>query len=270
MIALWWALCLLAIFMIGVTKSGFGSGIGLMIVPMTALAMPHVFPQRGEQAALGLLLPLLIAGDMIAVWQYRHLFSLKIVKKLLPGTVVGLLLGGLLLWWFHNRPPALAALLIRLEIGCESVILVSLHWWRTWRRGPVTEPHQPKPWQNHVTGAFAAASSTLAHAAGPIITLYLLPQGIGRDLFIGTGAIYFFIVNTCKLPVYWFGGQFKHASPLFAAGFLPLVIAGACFGWWLKNHINDKLFSKIVYCLTFGLGWYLLIDAAAKLTSRLH
>src|SRR5260221_280413 len=82
----------------------------------------------------------------------------------------------------------------------------------------------PKSWQDHFTGAFAAASSTLAHAAGPIISLYLLPMGIGRDLFIGTGAIYFFIVNTAKLPVYWAGGQFKHASPLFAASFLPVVV----------------------------------------------
>jgi uncharacterized membrane protein YfcA len=154
-----------------------------------------------------------------------------------------------------------------MEIGLESVILVGLHWWRTWWRGTTVEPHVPKRWQDHVAGSFAGASSTLAHAAGPIITLYLLPQGIGRDLFIGTGAIYFFLVNSAKLPVYWAGGQFKHASPAFAATFLPLVIAGACFGWWLKNHINDKTFSKIVYCLTFGLGWYLLIDAATRLAS---
>ena len=45
-----------------------------MIVPMTALAMAHI-PGKDEKAALGLLLPLLIAGDLIAVWQYRHLFN---------------------------------------------------------------------------------------------------------------------------------------------------------------------------------------------------
>ena len=132
MYVLWWSLALFAIFLIGVTKSGFGSGVGLMIVPMTAIAMTHI-PGRGEQSALGLLLPLLIVGDVLAAWQYRHVFSLKIVKKLLPGTIVGLILGGLVLWWFHNRPPALAALLIRLEIGLESVLLVGLHWWRTSR-----------------------------------------------------------------------------------------------------------------------------------------
>ena len=71
-----WSIVFLAVFLIGVTKSGFGSGVGLMIVPMTAIAMGYI-PGRGSEAALGLLLPLLIAGDLIAVWQYRRLFFSK-------------------------------------------------------------------------------------------------------------------------------------------------------------------------------------------------
>ena len=52
----WWFIVFLAVFLIGVTKSGFGSGVGLMVVPMTAIAMGHI-PGRGSEAALGLLLP---------------------------------------------------------------------------------------------------------------------------------------------------------------------------------------------------------------------
>src|SRR5208282_945014 len=121
----WWCIVFCAIAFIGVTKSGFGSGVGLMIVPMTAIAMGHI-PGWGSEAALGLLLPLLIAGDLIAVWQYFRLFFPKVkvaqaalvtaggggpaaddapprpddlhiqargvIWKLLPGTVVGVLL----------------------------------------------------------------------------------------------------------------------------------------------------------------------------------
>jgi len=93
---------LLGVTLIGVTKSGFGSGVGLMIVPMMTIACAHV-PALGEKATLPLMLPLLILGDLIAVWQYRHLFSLNIVKKLLPGTVVGVVIGGLLLRWLENQ-----------------------------------------------------------------------------------------------------------------------------------------------------------------------
>lgn len=258
----WWAVALAAIFLIGMTKSGFGSGVGLMVVPMMTLAMPHIMPER-QRGTLGLVLPLLVAGDLLAVYQYRKLFSREIIRRLMRGTIMGLIAGGLLLAWFHNRPPSMATLLIRLEIGAEAVILVSLNWWRAFRGN--RQKYQPAAWKDDAVGAFAATSSTLAHAAGPIISLYLLPQQLGRDLFVGTSAIYFFIVNTAKLPVYWYGNLFKEASPVFTFRFLPVVFTGALFGWWVKSRINDRLFSTIVYTVTFVLGWYLLLDAGYKL-----
>jgi uncharacterized membrane protein YfcA len=263
----WWAVALAAIFLIGMTKSGFGSGVGLMVVPMMALAMPHILPERGARATLGLVLPLLVAGDILAVYQYRRLFSLSIIRRLMRGTLAGLVLGGLALAWFRNHPPELAAILIRLEIGCEAVILVSLHWWRL-ARNDGASPYRSAVWKDDAVGAFAATSSTLAHAAGPIITLYLLPQQLGRDVFVGTSAVYFFIVNTAKLPVYWAGNQFANASPLYSLRFLPVVILGAIFGWWVKGRISDRLFSQIVYGVSFALGIYLLIDSALQLANR--
>ena len=268
MLFFWWAIAFLAIFLIGMTKSGFGSGVGLMVVPMMALAMPHILPERGERATLGLVLPLLVAGDLIAVYQYRRLFSRQIILRLMRGTILGLIIGGLLLAWFHNKPPATATLLIRLEIGAEAVVLVGLNWWRTLSGGSTI--YTPAVWKDDTVGTLAAASSTLAHAAGPIITLYLLPQKLGRDIFVGTSAIYFFIVNTAKLPVYWYGGLFADASPLFGSRFLPIVILGAVSGWWIKSRISDLLFSRLVYTITFALGWYLLIDAGLKLFQRNH
>src|SRR5215217_122743 len=97
----WWTLVALAIFLIGVTKSGFGSGAGLMIVPMTAIAMRHLPP--GAEAALPLLLPLLIAGDLIAIAQYRRAFAWPIIRRLLPGTVLGIVAGTLMLRWFASN-----------------------------------------------------------------------------------------------------------------------------------------------------------------------
>jgi len=252
---IWWFIVCLAVFLIGVTKSGFGSGVGLMIVPMTAIALKHC--GQGSQAALGLLLPLLVVGDFIAIWQYRRLFSLNIVKHLLPGTLVGLIIGGWLLYWCHSQKDLVAAL-IRIEIGCESIGLVSLAWWRQWRG--MQKSLMPEPWRSHATGAFAAASSTLAHAAGPIVAMYLLPLNPDRQLFVGTTAIYFFIVNSAKLPVYWQAGVFKDSNWWFTLKAFPLVFAGAIFGLWINKRINDKLFTKLVYIITFLLGWYILYD----------
>ena len=269
MVQFWWGLVILAIFFIGVTKSGFGSGMGLMIVPMSMIAMDHLpasFPDRGE-AALPLLLPLLIAGDVLAVWQYRGRFRqfLPTLKRLLPGTIAGVALGGLLLAWFNRQNQRLAAAVINMEIGFESVLLVSLAWYRIWRSKGELPPYRPSTAKSAAVGAFAGASSTLAHAAGPIIALHLLPQRLTRAVFVGTCALYFFILNSSKLPVYQQAGLFEKVSPAFALRFAPLVLAGAVFGYWINGKMNDELFSKVVYAITFALGWYILIRGALML-----
>jgi hypothetical protein len=270
MISPWWLIVCLAIFGIGVTKSGFGAGVGLMLVPMIALAMPHI-PGRGYHPgdALGLMLPLLVAGDLLAVWQYRHLFSLDIVKKLLPGSGVGVVLGGVLLFCLKRAgSERVGAALVQMEIGFESVFLVGLHWYRLWRGKAKRVMREPA--RSHLTGGFAAVSSTLAHGAGPIVSLYLLPLDLSRQLFVGTCAIYFFILNMAKLPVFYVIGEFDHASLPFSLQFLPLVVAGAILGLWLNTRISDKWFSRIVYCVTFLLGWYILYTAIGDLVAATH
>jgi uncharacterized membrane protein YfcA len=260
---IWWGIVFLAVFLIGVTKSGFGGGVGLMIVPMTAISLGHV-PGRGSEAALGLLLPLLVVGDLIAVGQDRKYFAdaKGILWRLMPGTIVGVVLGGLLLWYVQKQANLVGSLM-RIEIGIESIALVGLHWWRQWRG--VQQRLWREPWRSGLTGGFAAVSSTLAHAAGPIISMYLLPLKLDRQFFVGCFAFYFFTLNTAKLPAYWASGQFAHAEFSFTARFLPLVVAGAIFGKWVNRHMSDRLFTKIVYIVTFALGWYILADGILNL-----
>src|SRR5262245_16808460 len=124
----WWLLAGLGILLIGVTKSGFGGAVGLFVVPLIALALGHI-PARGSEAALGLLLPLLVMGDLIAVYQYRRSFSWPTIRSLLPATAAGVVIGGLLLWWFHRQGPLVGSI-IRLEVGAECILLVAIHWWR--------------------------------------------------------------------------------------------------------------------------------------------
>ncbi len=297
-----WVVVCIGIALIGVTKSGFGAGVGLLNVPMIVLAMKYT--DRGSQAALGLMLPLLILGDLIAIWQYRRMFlphragqrqvlpqpevgeppshgpateepahpvevthtGPQLIKALIPGTVLGVVLGGLLLWWFHQYEQLVGAL-IRLEIGFECIILVGLHWWRQ-ARGMQTHL-MPEPWRSWLTGAFAGVSSTLAHAAGPIIAMYLLPLKLERQLFVGTCALYFFLLNTAKLPAYYASGMFADAELPFTIQFAPLVIGGALLGWWVLRRLSDKLFSMIVYAVTFMLGWYLLVEGIMQLARQL-
>jgi uncharacterized membrane protein YfcA len=105
----------------------------------------------------------------------------------------------------------------------------------------------------------------LAHAAGPIIAMYLLPLRIDRQLFVGTSALYFFTLNAAKIFTYWLAGQFTNLTPMLAVEFLPLVVIGAIFGVWLNRRINERLFGTIVYVVTFGLGIYILVEGVHTL-----
>jgi hypothetical protein len=321
----WWAIVFLDIFLIGLTKSGFGSGVGIMIVPIMAIALGQI-PAQHSEAALGLLLPLLIAGDLFAVSQYwRLLFGRSgeahsqsrlsnvgqmsattqaaampdsasehqnllhvsdstvrstepppitvpqnararaVLLRLMPGTAVGVVLGGLLLWTLHKQVELVGALM-RIEIGLEAIFLVSLHWWRIYRGIP--QRLMPEPWRSHLTGAFSAVSSTLAHAAGPIIAMYMLPLRLDRRLYVATSAMFFFFLNTAKLPAYYASGQFAQAKISTTFLFLPLVVLGAIAGRLINRRLSDLWFTRIVYIVTFALGWYILADGILRLFGR--
>jgi 3-oxoacyl-[acyl-carrier protein] reductase len=266
---LWWSIVILAIFLIGLTKSGFGSGAGLMIAPMTTFAMSHI-PKYGTDAALGLLLPLLMAGDIIAMWQYRRLLSMKIVRRLLPGTIIGVVLGSLLLRWFVRHQKEVAEALVNIDIGFESVFLVLLHFYRVWRASGNLPPYIPRVWRSFLVGAFAGISSTIAHAAGPIISLHLLPQRLERGMFVGTCALYFFLMNALKLPAYYQVGLFEKISPQLALMFVPLVITGALVGYLVNRRINDRIFTNTLYVITFALGWYILAKGGIQLRGQIR
>ena len=261
----WWFFSLFTIMLIGVTKSGFGSGVGLMITPSLTLCAKHIMPGH-ENITMGLVLILLVFGDVLAIWQYRKMFDKAVIKRLLRGSILGLIIGGLLLKWFHAQTKDMASLLIRLEVGFESVFLVSLHWYRQLRK--TEKPYVSAQWKDDGIGFFAAASSTLAHAAGPIIALHLLPQKLGRDIFVGTCAVYFFLVNTSKIPVYWGANVFEGHAIRYAFYAAPLVLVGAFFGKWVKSKINDQVFTQVIYAATFILGIYLFSEASWILLHR--
>lgn len=256
-----WLIIAAAVTLVGLTKSGFGAGVGLIIVPITVIGMSYVPPEQRREP-LGLLLPLLIAGDLLALFQYRHLLDASLLKRLAVPTLVGVVIGGFALYGLHKlgeRSATLAATLIRLEIGLESVILVSIHYYTRWKRadGKV----MAEPGRSWLAGTYAAVSSTVAHAAGPVIGLYLLPLKLPRQAFVGTSAAYFFALNSLKLPAYYRAGQFDHLSWGLTLGLLPLVFFGAVLGRLMIKRINDKTFSQVVYVSTFAIGLYLVIDA---------
>ena len=71
--------------MIGFAKGGF-SGLGALLTPILALVLPVA-------SAVGVLLPMLMVGDVFAVYMYWKEWDLDLVKRMLPAGIVGALAG---------------------------------------------------------------------------------------------------------------------------------------------------------------------------------
>ena len=76
-------------FMIGIAKGGFG-GLGALLTPILALVLPVT-------SAVGVLLPMLMVGDVFAVYMYWKEWDLDLVRRMLPAGIVGALAGTFLL-----------------------------------------------------------------------------------------------------------------------------------------------------------------------------
>jgi len=80
-----WSLAITASFLLGISKSGL-KGIGIIIVTILALVF-------GSKASTGILMPLLVIGDVFAIIYYRRHVQWKYLFKLLPWMVIGVLIG---------------------------------------------------------------------------------------------------------------------------------------------------------------------------------
>jgi uncharacterized membrane protein YfcA len=100
----------------------------------------------------------------------------------------------------------------------------------------------------------------IAHAGGPPFQIYLIPQRLPRDLFVGTGVVFFALVNLIKVPPYLALGQLTLDSLLTSAVLFPLAIASTFAGVWLVRRVSGERFYDIVYVLLLLLGCKLVAD----------
>jgi uncharacterized protein len=225
-----------AALLVGVSKAGFGAGSGVIATPLVALTLP--VPQ-----AAALLLPVLIGADIFAVWHYRRSASVRDLRLLLPSALVGIAVGALT---FDLLAPHGRAL----EVGVGVLALAFVAWQLVRARVlRVLAGHPPSRLWGGVLGGLAGFTSTLAHVGGPPVAVYLLPRGLGRELFVGTAAWFFFIVNLVKLVPYGLLGLLSIDNLLVALLLLPLAYGGVALGVWLNRAVRERGFTLAIYAL---------------------
>jgi hypothetical protein len=222
-----WLLAALAALFIGLAKSGLPA-FGLLPVVL----MAEVFPAR---ESTGLVLPMLICGDIFAVLIYRRHAVWSHVRRLLLPAVVGIVLG----FAAMQRIPASV---FRPVIGWVVLAIVALHLFR--RLLPATFEKVPhKPWFAWLLGGWAGVTTMTANAAGPIATLYMLAVGLPKFEFVGTGAWFFFIVNLVKVPFSARLGLITPASLTLNLALLPVIAGAVLLGRKIVTHIPQRLFE---------------------------
>ena len=234
----------MAALLIGFMKAGFGGGVGMLATPLVVSVMP-------AKQAVGLMLPLLIATDIVALTHYWGKWSHRNVLTLLPGAFLGILLGGQLLG-------ILPDLYLKKTIGG---IACAFGLFGTYRNRFFQSGTTFKVRRSYgiLAGLVTGIISTLAHIGGVITTMYLLPQGLSNRAFVGTATAVFFLINLIKLGPYIQLGLLTGSNLQQDLYLLPAVVIGALVGIWANQRISRALFSKVVLVLVLATGVRLLI-----------
>jgi len=252
-LATWqWLAAAAAAVLVGLSKAGFGSGAATLAVPLMAAAL-------GPAMMLAVMLWVLIIGDVFSVIHYLDKHDRRNLLILVPGLLIGVATGYLVLGWFLRLRDG--EVWMNRLVGLSSVAFVGVQFYRGLRErrlGVESVPYTPRAWHGVGLGAFAGLTSTLAHAGGPIINLFLLPQKLEKEVFVGTVIKYFFIGNLVKLIPYFSQGLMTRQAAIVSLLLLPCVVLGTLSGVYLNRRFNDHVFRIVVYSLAFCIGLYLL------------
>jgi hypothetical protein len=232
-----------AVILMGLAKGGF-SGLGLLSLPLMALVVSPV------QAA-AIMLPLLIAQDVVTVWSYRREFDRRNLAMMMPGAMLGILAGYLLAARVSDAAVGLAVGVISIGFSLRRLLGASL----------ASAPAKPAALAPATFwGAISGFTSMIAHAGGPPFQIYVLPQRLPPAIYVGTNAIFFAAMNLIKVAPYLALGQFSAANLSASAALFPVAIAATLAGVWLVRRVPPERFYTIIYWLLLAVGAKLLFD----------
>ncbi len=237
-----------AVGIAGLSKGGF-AGAGIIATPILALVMPPV-----EAAAL--MLPILLIQDAYSLWTYRGTIDRRNIVILLPAAVVGIAAGYFLAAYMSE-------FVISAIIGVSSTVfaLRSLFFAKA-ELAPAKKADVPA---GIFWGAIAGFTSMILHAGGPPFQIYVQPQKLERDLFIGTSTLFFAAVNWIKVPPYLMLGELNVDILKVSLVLAPLALITTYFGVKLVRRFSTESFYKIINVLLLLVGLKMMWTAGAEI-----
>ncbi|MEU3180305.1 sulfite exporter TauE/SafE family protein [Streptomyces albidoflavus] len=251
------ALLAAAALLVGFSKTSV-SGANTISLAVFAAVLP-------AKESTGVLLPLLIVGDICAVLVYRRHAHWPTLWRLFPAVAAGVLAGTAFLAFADDGA-------VRTSIGAILLAMSAMTYWRRRKaaRAPAGTDGEPGAEAEPGTGrggrlrargygVLGGFTTMVANAGGPVMSLYLLSAGFRKLGFLGTSAWFFLIVNTSKVPFSVGLGLIDGSSLLLDAVLVLFVVPGALLGRALAHRINQTLFDQLVLAATVVGGVQLLL-----------
>jgi uncharacterized membrane protein YfcA len=231
----------LAGLLLGFGKAGIAGALGPFVTLVLVLAMP-------ADDALGLALPMLIFADTFSVAAYWRTWETKLLPVLLSAAIVGIVAGTVLIssisedWLQRLIAVAMLVFAAAYLTGRQSIRL---------HRGP-------QRW-GLAAGAVSGFTSTIAHAGGPPIVIYLMTVGLEPKRLVATTVAFFAVINLIKVPGYFLVGLFDAdliVSTLWAWITIPV---GVVLGRPLVDRIDRARFETATVVLLAAGAIVLLV-----------
>ena len=242
---LFYVMAVLAVLLAGFSKASAAGGVGLMAVPLMSIAI-------APQHAAAIMLPILCALDLLGLWAYRGKYDLRLLRQLVPGAIVGIVVGALVFKTVDVR-------WVKGLLGAECLIF-ALHRIVGTRRLEQAPAGKPDRARAGFWSAISGFTSTLAHAGGPPILQYLLPLKLEKTLLVATTVYYFTIVNYLKLVPYAWLGLLERANLGTSLMLVPAIPIGYWIGWRFTRSIPEKPFYMFINLSLVATGIKLLWD----------
>ncbi|MCI3224845.1 sulfite exporter TauE/SafE family protein [Streptomyces sp. NP-1717] len=234
--------------LVGFSKTAV-SGANTVSLAVFAAVLP-------ARESTGVLLPILIVGDTIAVLTYRRHAHWPTLWRLFPAVAGGVVAGTAFMLWADDGA-------VRVSIGSILLLMAGVTIWRRRFAPEEDTPEETASLKGRVKarsyGVLGGFTTMVANAGGPVMSLYLLSAGFRKLGFLGTSAWFFLIVNTSKVPFSVGLGLIDRDSLLLDALLVLFVLPGALIGKLCVDRIDQRVFERLVIGATILGGLQLLL-----------
>jgi len=241
------ALICAGVLLTGFSKAGFGGGLGILTTPLCLIALARL--GKSPAFAIGFVLPMLIIADAASVYHYWKKWEVTNLRYLLPGVVAGVLAGVQLIDRFSPRQ-------LNVSIGIIAMAFVVFQLVKE-KVFAAEGRFAPSHGVGVPCGIFAGLTSTFANGAGPVIAMFLIPQGLDKVTYVATNALTFCCINWIKLLIFVPKGIVTTETFVHSIAYIPLLPIGVYLGVLLNKRVPERLFLRLVYTFTFLTGLHL-------------